>query len=62
MQVPKIMCPPWSYYDKTLDACVPVSPDDFNKQPQKNMPPVNLPAKVSPNEAVLAEVAARTGI
>ena len=62
MQVPKIMCPPWSFYDSTLDACVPVSPDAFDKQPQKDMPPVNLPVKVSPNEAVVAEVIARKGV
>ena len=62
MQVPNYMCPPWSFYDKTLDACVPVSPKAFDKQLPKNMTPENLPTKVSPNEAVVAEVVARKGI
>ena len=62
MQVPNYMCPPGSYHDMTLGVCVPISPDAFHKRPQKNMPPVDLPIKVSPNEAVVAEVVARKGI
>ena len=62
MQIANYTCPPGSYYNMTLDACVPVSPYSYRKEWSdlpKDLPPVKFPNKPSPEEAVATEIAAR---
>ena len=59
MQVKNYMCPPGSYYDMTLGACIPVAPNAFEAQPTGE--PIDFKGIASPNQAIAGEIAMRKG-